>query len=230
MVGLNNILILSILLHKFEEYETHLKELEDINNNTKNLNTFHKKRIFEIKYTSLLNYYLKSNQYLEGIKLIEEIEKGIQKHQSIGLSNYRIVRFYFGIALLQFYVSNWTASHIYVGKVIELEDGKTSITTVAYSKILDLLLHLEEKNIQYLEYQIVNVQRFLKKNQRFNGEEQLIFKFLNNIIKEKDEEKIRASYQNLKDNIQTLQPNSLFKQLNLETWIETKLIVENESL
>ncbi len=222
-VGLNNVMILAIRTERFEEYQTYLIELEAFAEQNQSLNPFHEKRIFEIKYASLIHYYKKSEQYAKGVELTQTLEDGIQKYRSVGLSNYRILRFYFSLALLNFYLSEWGEAHYYVDKVLEQEDGKTSITTVAYSKILDLLLHLDKKNFRFLEYQIVNVQRFLKKNHRYNKEEQILLGLLNKLIKERMPEQTKTLYENFLSEIAPLRERPLFRELKIYAWIESKI-------
>jgi len=223
---LNNLITLAIELNKYNDFKQYLAKLNDIPNHTPHLTHYHEKRIFEININSQLQYCISTQKYNEGIALVPTMEEGIKTYQHTGLSKDRIIRLYFSIGLLYYYLEEWNISHIWIKKTLEEQSDQTAITIIALVRIMDLFLHLQHQNYVVLKYQILKTRRFLNRNKRLLETEAIILKYLSKISKFRNiqhKNNLQKLYQDLLIQKQKTPNNSLFTYLKLDIWLETKI-------
>ena len=224
---LNNVLFVGIELNKYDDYEKHLMILQNIENKIGKLNKYLEYRVWEIVHSTKLEYFVKMQNIEEGLKLVREIKKGIGDFQNVGIRIDRIVRLYFGLSLLHFYKNDWDKAGKWTAKVLEYEDSKTALHIMGYTKILDLLLHFNQKNYQFLQHQIKMVWRYLQSNKRLFELESCILKYLKQLCVQKHPIEHKEVLQHFLDEINILKAQNLnspiVSHFKIHFWIESHL-------
>ncbi len=218
LVALNNLLILNVESLNKKSFLSVLKQLDVFAEKASFLNEFQLRRIFEIKYSALLQFYLKTDEFKKGFNLKNEIINGIEKYKFLGLGQYRILRFYFNLAVTSFYADNMISAHQLVKKAIDLKDTNTSLSTLIYCRIFDLILHYQKGDYLYLANQTKNVKRYIKKQNRVGKAEQLILNFLSNAYKNSFSEKNEINI--LETELRKLEETEILQVLPIYKWLQ----------
>ncbi|MGB1206685.1 MAG: hypothetical protein ACPG5B_13625 [Chitinophagales bacterium] len=224
---LNNVLFVGLELAKYDEYHKHLLILQHLEKKIGKLNKYLAYRIWEITYSTKLEYFVKLQQIEQGLQLVEDIKKGVNNFQNVGLRIDRIIRMYFGVALLFFYDNNWQKASEWTAKVLEYENSKTALHIMGYTKILDLLLHFNQKNYHFLQHQTKTVWRYLQRNNRLFELEMCILKYLKLLCMQKHAIERKEVLQNFLEEIDILKErnmnNPLIGHLKVHFWVESHL-------
>lgn len=133
----------------FEEFETSVHE---------QLNTNSQMIAFVYLYLSKLNIYMMTSDYEGGIKLIPEIEKGIETYKSY-TDIHRILLFYFKFAYLYFGQGDYNKALEYLNEVIMLKHGYLREDLHHNARILQLICHFELGHYDLLSYMVSSVKR-----------------------------------------------------------------------
>ncbi len=182
--ALNNSITIYIAQEKYDDANKVLEKVEALRYRSIVLNRFIEQRIFEIKYGSKLGICVNSKNIKEGLKLVPDIEKGVNKYKNAGLSIDRNVRFSFGLALLYFWKREWNACLDWTNKIekIDQEASGGPAFVVGYAKLLAILCHYELGNEAFTESLLQSTRRFLIKNKRLFEPENLILKYLKRML------------------------------------------------
>lgn len=229
---LNNLILISINLQKFDESLKWLEILEDCDKKFRNYNTYYKRQIFETKYSSLLDYAIETGNYEIGLSYTKQIEKGIKKFESMGLSKDRIIRFHFGLALLNYYQKKYTTAQNLILNVLNEEQQVSAALTVGViARILDLILNYELGYLKYLDKRANNAKSFLIRHKRFGKAEEVFFKYFIKLVKANNTEKKYAIISEMEEalmNFDTVGIQSDFcTYLKIDEWI-AKVKEENK--
>jgi len=224
---LNNVIFIGLELSKYDDYHNNLAILQNIEKKIGKLNKYLEYRIWEITHSTQLEYFVKKIEIKQGLSLVKEIKKGVSNFQNVGISIDRIIRMYFGLSLLHFYDNKWGKANEWIIKVLEYEDSKTALHIMGYTKILDLMLHFNQKNYHFLQRHIKTVWRYLQRNKRLFELESCILKYLKELCMQKHSIDHKNILQNFLAEINILKAKNmnspLISHLKIDIWIESHL-------
>ncbi len=180
---------------------------------------------FMYLYTSKINGHFIAGTFSEGMKLIPELNRKIEKY-SQQVDPHRILIFYYKIACLYFGAGENEKAIDYLNKIINYPNQKLREDLHCFARILNLIAHYELGNQTHVEYQIRSVYRFLRKMNDLNLVQHEILKFLQNLDK--------ANGATLKDKFKKLRERLLeinempyqkrpFLYLDIISWLEAKI-------
>lgn len=180
---------------------------------------------FIYSFTSKLNSHFIAGTFSEGIYLIPEIKREIDKLAG-RVDPHRVLIFYYKFACMYFGAGDNKKSIHYLNKIINYPDQHLREDLQCFSRILNLIAHYELGNRQLVEYQIRSTYRFLSKMNDLNKVQAEILKFLGNSDKIKDSdirEEFRLLLQKLlKINEMPFQKRH-FLYLDVVSWLESKI-------
>lgn len=203
------------LLHQFEQF-SHTQTA------TSNINI--KVKIFVYLYIAKINKHFLEGSFSEGLKLVPEIIKAIEKYK-LQLDNHRILVFYYKIACLYFGSGDNENTIVYLNKIINQNFGlRTDIQ--CYARLLHLIAHYELGNDDLMEYLLKSVYRFMSKMENLSIVEKEIFSFIKNSFSIKAN-KILLEFQKLRDKLSALETTSVetrsFMYLDIISWLDSKI-------
>ncbi len=180
---------------------------------------------FMYLYTSRINSHFIAGTFSEGIALVPELIKKLDKYAQ-RVDPHRILIFYYKIACLYFGAGDNKQCIFYLNKIINYSDPRLREDIHCFARILNLIAHFELGNQAHVDYQVRVVYRFLRKMNDLNLVQKEVLKFLRNLgsIKHNNvtEEFIALRERLLAINKMPFQKRpSLY--LDIVSWLEAKI-------
>ncbi len=208
---------------KHEKEVQHLKYFLDnppirITENMENLG-------FQYYYTSRINAHFMAGTFTEGLALIPELEKELEKFES-RIDPHRILVFYYKIASMYFGAGKIQEAISYLNRIINYPDPRLREDIHCFARILNLIAHFELGNQTLLEYQVRSTYRFIIKMNDLNSVQEEILKFLRNLtsINPRD---LTKEFENLRATLLEIQKKPYqrraFLYLDIISWLESKI-------
>jgi hypothetical protein len=207
---------LSQILSNMENYLQ--KHSDTLDENTRSM-------AFHHVYTARLNKHFMEGTFADGVKIIPEIETGLQAFSGT-LDEHRVLIFYYKIASLYFGSGDNDRAIDYLNKIINLKAGSLRTDIQCFARLLHLIAHYEKGHFGLLEYLIKSVYRFILKNQDLNGILSEILKFLRKslYLKQKDmRDAFAALQQKLEELAEDPYERRSFLYLDILSWLESKV-------
>jgi hypothetical protein len=198
-----------------------LKELRQIQEVNEDLTI----KIFNSSYSTELMVNNHMGQYEKNIRLCPEILNGLRNYQG-KISGVRELYFYYLFVVSYLAVGQTKEANKYIQTIINSENSKNSQEILTATKVLQLLVLLENKETQILPHAMKAAKRHLMNQQKFNEFEKLLFKTiekLNGLSNTWDLEEVYADFCELLDkNASQYQKSALFHIFPFRCWAESK--------
>jgi hypothetical protein len=166
----------------FESAEKLIKELRELAE-TKGFNTIDiKVRIFSNTYNQQLDLFLAKGEFEQAVKLIPEIEAGKIEYED-KISKEQEVRFAYNKAYANFGDGEYKKSLAYLNLVLNDNEQHLRQDIYSFSRLLNLVLHYELENYDFLEYVIKSTNRYLSKYERDYKIEDVFVKYIRRLSK-----------------------------------------------
>lgn len=229
--GLHNLLAALFMIDHKAKFDLMLRQLdalekEDFIHNNDNNSVLY----FQYKYLNKINHHFMHGTFTEGIKIVEEIEDGIE-HFKNKLDHHRVMNFYYKIGCMYFGSGNNRQAIRYLNKVINNKETSIRSDLQCFARILNLIAHYELGNMEMVEYQIRSVFRFLSKIEEMNLVQQHVMGFLRRSFSmnahevKKEFIRLRSSLIRLKDHPFE---KRAFLYLDIISWLTCK--IENRTV
>lgn len=224
--ALNNALHLEMEREDVLAFEQTLLKIRMLPTKYPNIGTQAESRIFESTYTLELSLSFKKRELAKGLALVPAVEKGFERFSDLGGSWDIYLTMFYEIAKLYFFYGQPNKTLDWLDKIVAHEKTDVAIFIVCYAKILQLLVHYDKKNYNFVEYQIRSVRAFLVANERLFEVERLILKLLQRITTLRVPSEVQAEFQKFKERYKAL-PDSPYKRsaqdyLNIRYWVASK--------
>jgi tetratricopeptide (TPR) repeat protein len=180
---------------------------------------------FMYSYTSKLNGHFIDGSFNEGIELVPELLKQLDKHAE-QVDPHRILIFYYKIACLYFGAGDNEKSIQYLNKIINYPDPRLREDIHCFARILNLIAHFELGNQTLVDYQIRSVYRFLRKMNDLNLVQEEILNFIKNLGNLKQDQ-TKEAFHNLRNRLLEISEMPYQKRpflyLDIVSWLESKI-------
>lgn len=214
------------VLGHYKKHEEVVKKLEDFVNNPPSRNNENLEALgFIYLYTSKINSHFLAGTFSEGIEIVPELNRKIERY-TLQIDPHRILVFYYKIASLYFGAGNNEKCIEYLNKIISYPDLKLREDLHCFARILNLIAHYELGNQTLVEYQIRSVYRFLRKMNDLNMVQEEILKFLQK-LDDTNGKTIKEKFSELRERL--LEINEMpyqkrpFLYLDIISWLESKI-------
>lgn len=211
-------------MKKYEECEQLLKQLNEIETSS----TLDKSKIFYRYHDLQLRLHIRKGNFEEAIQLVEPIEDGIKLYEeNIHLS--RAINMYYYIAYAYFGKGDYRSSLRWISRITS---SKTDLRPdlLCFSRLLNLILHIELDNQLQLEYVFKSTYAYFSKRERLYKLEDCFLRFLKKNItpfNSKQKEVFSSFKEELLLVLQDPYENSALEYFDFISWLESK--IENTS-
>jgi len=172
-----------------------------------------------------LSSLTRRGDFEKALKLIPIIEKGFIKYGE-KISVQRKAFLEFKIAVIYLSINEFGSALKWINKILNDKQLEQKIDIVSFAKLLDILIHIELKNLQLLPYTITNTQRFLKSNNRLFTFEKTFLNFVKKIIASSNLIDEEIHWEEIYDEIVQMQASSnelvAFEYFDFQSWAESK--------
>lgn len=180
---------------------------------------------FMYSYTSKINGHFIDGSFNEGIDLVPELLKKLDKYAE-QVDPHRILIFYYKIACLYFGAGDNEKSIQYLNKIINYPDPRLREDIHCFARILNLIAHFELGNQTLVDYQIRSVYRFLRKMNDLNLVQEEILNFIKNLGNLKQNQ-TKEAFHNLRNRLLEISEMPYQKRpflyLDIVSWLESKI-------
>lgn len=227
VADLNNLMFLQGEAKKFDEALKNRDKLKALLEHPNVKGDLHMTlRIEERLIEFMLDYYINSYKYKEGLAYIDKYLDGIKElYPNVG--HFRQLVFDYNIACLMICNGKADAASNWLDKVFANKLIKEHEYIYAGAMILNLITHFELGNYQFLESLILNTYRMMYKRKLLYKSEKIIFKYLRKYLKMHSGKELMQSFHNLKAELQATQEDRFEKfflgKLDLNIWIDSKI-------
>jgi tetratricopeptide (TPR) repeat protein len=228
--GLHNLLAALFFINHTPKFNEVLKTLEELGNEEFiNANENNSALMFQYLYLNKINHYFMMGTFSDGLKLVKDIEAGIERYDK-KIDDNRILNFYYKIGCLYFGSGDNEKAIYYLNKVIR-HPANIRGDLHSFSHILNLIAHYEMGNNEAVQFQIKSVYRFLSKLEEMNQVQQHIINFLRK-VPVMDAKSVKKEFIRLRSNLLKLQQDPYEKRaflyLDIISWLTCK--IENRSI
>ncbi|MCB0727925.1 MAG: hypothetical protein KDD00_10700 [Ignavibacteriae bacterium] len=222
IASIYNLLLVQIEMKKFDDALITIKKLRDFKSNSPVMQA----RIFVTSYDTELNLYLKTGEFEKGVKLIKDIEEGLERlkdkinKESEALFSYNIAYLYFGLG-------EYNASLEWINKIINDKELTIREDIQCFARILNLLIHFELGNYDLIEYIMKSTRRYLSNKNKLNKFELITLSYIKKLITAGvDDDKMfilhewKKELNKISDDILEIKA---FEYFDFISWLESKL-------
>ena len=220
---LNNMLIDSLSIGNYDTLDEGLNKLIQTTklkafNHIKNIEA----RVFRQRYLLLLNWCIGQKDFEKALEWIPEIEQGLKLHETKIEKHHRITFYYLNAYLL--FVNQHFAEALYWCNHILNESKEDVVKEIFYfARILNLLIHFELKNYDYLDSLLISTPKYLKARRPLYRTEKSLIQYMGKILKsvdKKDKLELTEQFsQELQEIIKDPKERRVFNYIDLNHWI-----------
>lgn len=183
-------------------------------------------KLFSSTSSIEISLYTVRGDFNAAIKLIPLFENGIRLYgDKISPQRKAFLEFKFAAALIG--ANDYNGALKWVNAI--LNDSKLEITEdiIAFTHLLDLIIHLELKHDQLLPYALKSTERFLKSRNILHNFEKVMLRFINKLVKSKDIFENESIWQELHQELSELKldthQNVGLEYFDFESWAKSKI-------
>lgn len=224
--GVHVLLEALFILGHHEKHQEEVRKLKEFmedppSRSNENLETLS----LQYYYTSLINQHFMAGTFDEGLNIVPDLEKALNKFSN-RIDSHRVLVFYYKIACLYFGAGDMEAAISYLNKIINYPDPRLREDIHCFARILSLIAHLELGNRSLLEYQVRSTYRFIRKMNDLNSVQEEILKFLRN-SPSMNARNLKDEFRNLRDKLLKIQKQPYqrraFLYLDIISWLDAKI-------
>jgi tetratricopeptide (TPR) repeat protein len=223
---LKNLVFCHIDNHDIKRAQELVDELNSLSNK-KGFNSIDiRVKIFTASCGTQLVIYDKLGEYQKGLKLAEEMIKGMDEYKS-KLNKEQTILFYYHIGYVYFGAGLYKESLKWVNKILNDNEQILRQDIYSFARLFNLILHYELGNIDLLEYIIKSTSRYLKKTEKDYQSEDVLIKYLKELIKLDNEiarieiyEKAKAEFEIL---FKSKKEGIILQFIDVISWLTSKI-------
>ncbi len=182
--------------------------------------------IFETSYVQELAHYLRTHRFEKALELVPRVNEMLDRYDSVIVMEFKI-EMLFTIAKVYFYSGDLDQASDWVNRIVFDDNPHAADDVICFARILNLLIHFDLGNYDFLKYEIKSTRRFLLKKKRLFLVEDLVLRYLNRLIGIRDEEKkmeVLISFREKMEQTLTQEFEGNTKSyLNLLNWLQSKI-------
>lgn len=215
----------------FDKMDFYIKKLQQLNNSS--FPEYYRFIIHKTIMIYQLSVYIGTNEFETALQYIKDSDSNLLRAYSM-VDDEKQNELLFYIALVNYKVNNLKKTQKYINEITMVRKVNERSLIYRASRLLSMLVHYEEKDFEYLDYEIRSYKRSFKNGHRALQTEMLIFKVIKlnpdlNTIKKNE-----ALWGSIKPQIQIIKNDKfelqLLKYFDFIEWIEIRFKKLNGSL
>jgi len=223
---LSNMIYLCTQLRKFNEVAFYLSKLKSIPElMERGMTEDMEIKLFSSAFSAELSLYIQTGEFDKALQIIPVIEEGMKKFT---INTVRSSYFNFNIAIVYFAAGNYSAALKWINKLLNDNSIEANNDIHCFSRILNLIIHLEMGNNEVIPYTLKSTYRYLDKRNRMYRFETVFLQFISQYLKAQNNQQLKSIYQSLKHDLQLLSKDPfekvVFEYFDFNVWAESKII------
>lgn len=208
-------------MKKYEECATNLEKLKNIETTS----ILEKSKNFYRYHDLALRLYISNGDFEQAITLVPAIEEGCELYAE-NIHTGRVLNMQYYIAYAYFGLNDFRTSLRWINKIIS---SKTDLRSdlLCFSRLMNLILHIELDNQLQLEYVFKSTYSYFSKRERLYKLEDLLLKFLKKHLKPLDVKEQRIAFAALKTELLELLKDPIeqhaLEYFDFISWLESKI-------
>lgn len=183
-------------------------------------------KVFANSHNQELNLMHKMGEFTKSVTLIQEIDKKILSIKD-KISKEQELLFSYNKAYSYFGIGEYKKSLSYLIDVLNDNEQNLRQDIYSFSRLLNLIIHFELENYDYLEYVIKSTNRYLSKYDKDYKIEDVLIKNIRKLAKASNSISQMEIFDNMKQEIGKLLESHheqvLLEYFNITAWIESKI-------
>lgn len=224
---LTNLVYVSTKLHFFAEARAYLDQIKKLQQDTEAIKTLD----LEIKYFSSANsleLFLLSEQrqYGKVIEMVPRIEEGYERFGN-QINSIRKAYIDFKVAVAYLCKGDFSKSLLWTNKILNEPRIDQKQDIYCFTLLINLILHYELKNTDYLPYALHSVKRYFKSRNQAYEFEALFLKLINQLSKTENifdlEDKLAPFEKELVEISRDPKEKVVFEYFDFLAWVRCKI-------
>lgn len=159
---------------------------------------------------------------------VEQIEQEESSSQSWRkqISKERNMQLLYNSAYTYFGYGDYKKALHYVNLILNDNEQNLRQDIYNFTKILNLIIHLELQNYEYLDYVVKSTSRYIKKTERDYSVEHILIKYIRKLIKLSDPEASKDTFKEMYEEFSELLINHdervILEYMDIKSWIYSK--------
>lgn len=209
----------------FTEMDFYLKKLEQLDNSS--YPEYYRFLIHKTIMIYRLSIYAGTQEYISAINYINESDPNLLNAYSM-VNDEKQSELLFYIALCNYNVKNIKKAQKYINEIILVR--KINFQSIIYraARLLNMLIRYNDKDLEYLDYEIRSYKRSFKGNQKPLQTEILIFKVIKSNPNLNSFKRNEILWNSINHRIQTIEKDKFEKQIlkyfDFIHWIKVKFL------
>ncbi len=170
---------------------------------------------------------MKRGDFEEALKRVPQIEVGLRTYEN-KITSIRRAFLCFKVATINLGNRNYSEALKWVNKIFNDPDLDPSEDLLAFTYLVDLLIHLEMKHNKLLPYALKNAQRYLKSRNKLHRFEKAFLQFVSKMTKVSDQFSEMETWESFLNEIKVLNGEGLDKAaleyFDFELWAASKVL------
>ncbi len=226
-LALNNLLLIQVLNHQFDDYNN---TLDKIYQQFNTIETY-KPLLFTITQNYELGIYCEIGEAEKGLSIIPGIEEKLKLYNS-EINDINKLLFYFNIAIIYLLNKNYRKSIYWFNEYLNdysIKKNDVASNIYYYSHIINLVVHFEAQNFDTIDYLFKESQKNLQKIRSINDFDNCVLNFIKDVAieaplsKKVTKEKFKSLNNQLKNIAKDKSQITALQFFDFFAWIESHL-------
>lgn len=173
MFALSNLLSAQLRLGKYNDARASLQRMQEVPARTSDQRLMRDERLHLLRMHCLM----KEGDFDAALKFAGEAEEFLQRYDEKISRRFRL-EIISGLSTLYFYCGQYQKSLQWRNKIINAPEKEVHEEIYEYSLLSDMLIHLELKNHQLLQYKLKSVKRYFQKKKQYHALETAVIRMI----------------------------------------------------
>ncbi|MBK8927668.1 MAG: hypothetical protein IPM74_17630 [Crocinitomicaceae bacterium] len=223
---LTNLVYVATKLHFYAEARLYLNVFRELKKDNEPWSTDLELKYFSSLYSLELFLLGEQGDFKKAISLVEKIEAGYELYHG-QINPIRKAYIDFKIAVAYLSDGNYTKALQWINAILNESKLDQKQDIYCFSMLINLIVHYELKNFDYLPYAIHSVKRYFKSRNQTYRFEALYLKLVNQLIKENNqfelEDKLISFQKELDELAKDPKEAVVFEYFNFNAWVKSKI-------
>jgi len=224
---LMNIINSCHLLKKHDEIYHYLKKIRTVPKNlSASTKEFLEVKIFADTYNIELALDIENGEFGKGVALIPEIEQELEKFQD-KMNKFQETILYYNLSVICFGEGEYSMALKWLNNILNDKTLEVTQELYCFSRILNLIIHLELGNDEMLPYIMKSTHRYLEQRKKLYKFENIFLDFIKKIFWNGDKKDSLKYFKEFKTELEILSQDHFekraFDYFDFISWAESKI-------
>ncbi len=183
-------------------------------------------KIFTLSYNLELSLLQARGEFDRAVKLIAQIEELLQEYGD-KISKEQIIQFHYNFAYSYFGAQEYKKALHHINEVLNDNEQNLRQDIYSFARLLNLLIHFELGNLDFMDYVIKSTNRYLNKQEKDYRIENIFIKNIRKLSKIVNNYERIQIFESMKEEIDELLKDHservIMEYFNVSAWIESNL-------